>query len=104
MVALVFLATSCVRQARTLPRQEVSGTCEGACQHYLGCKGEYSEASKQTCVTECREIFVYQGEPDRDSLEEFESLQCEAAVAFVEGDGDAGSRPNSDATRASQAR
>ena len=83
---------------------EATGTCEGACDHYLSCKGDASGAAQSTCVAECREIFAYDGEEDRMSLLDFESMQCEAAVAFVDGDGNPDRRTQDDAVRASQAR
>ena len=104
MVALVLLSAGCVRHARPHHvRAGVTGTCEGACGHYLSCKGDGSAEAKRTCVAECREIFVYEGEPDRRSLEDFENLQCEAAVAFVDGDGTSDGAPRNDGTRRTQA-
>jgi len=83
---------SCVRYGRFTGFSTTSGTCDGACQHYLSCKDDERPESFRTCVADCRDIFVYQGEPDRESLRTFESLECKDAVAYVEGDDD-GRRP-----------
>jgi hypothetical protein len=97
--ALVMAAAllSCVRYAR-MQTFTSTGTCAGACRHYLACKGDGSDASQKVCEEDCGEIFVDDGEPDRESLREFEGLDCEIAVAFVDGDGgrrdrSAGSHP-----------
>jgi len=39
----------------------------------------------RSCVAECTEIFIEDGEPDTESLKEYERLSCSDAVAFVEG-------------------
>jgi hypothetical protein len=109
MVALAVLSTGCYRDARqghsmSFRMAQATGTCEGACQHYLGCKGESSAETRATCLAECQEIFVFEGEEDRTSLRDFEGLQCESAVAFVDGDRNPDRRPQEDsATRASTA-
>jgi hypothetical protein len=38
-----------------------------------------------SCVRECSNIFVNDGEIDAESLKEFEQLECADAIAFVEG-------------------
>lgn len=70
-----------------------TGTCDGACRHYVGCKGEPGPDALQTCMAECEEIFVYQGEPDEDSLRVFEGLDCKETIAFVDGNDDGRPRP-----------
>ncbi len=64
--------------------QWFTGTCSGACDYYAHCKarsGEKIGPEVQTaCVTECTEVFS-----SRQSILAFESLVCEDAVAFVEG-------------------
>ena len=55
----------------------VTGTCEGACDHYLSCKGG---GDANACVAECHEVFS-----DPDSLRAFESLTCEDTVEYVDG-------------------
>jgi hypothetical protein len=77
---------SCVRYAQYHRLSAPTGTCDGACRHYVGCKEDESAGAFSSCVDDCREIFVHEGEPDRDSLRVFEGLECKAAVAFVDGD------------------
>lgn len=57
-----------------------SGTCQGACAHYLGCKGVSDAASVQTCTTSCDA----QGYAATD-LADFERTDCATAIQFVEG-------------------
>jgi uncharacterized protein YcfJ len=77
---------SCVRYARFQGVASQTGTCDGACGHYLACKDDQRPESLRSCQAGCRDIFVDHGEPDRDSLRLFEGLECSAAVGFVEGD------------------
>jgi hypothetical protein len=87
ILALTALATSgCFHYTRT-QTFAASGSCSGACDHYLECKGSDSETALDSCLDECEQIFVYRGEPDRASLQDFEELDCEATIAFVDGDG-----------------
>jgi hypothetical protein len=79
---------SCVRYARLKGTASQTGTCDGACRHYLACKDDQSPESLHGCVADCRDIFVDQGKPDRDSLRLFEGLECSAAVGYVEGESD----------------
>jgi len=39
-------------------------------------------------MSDCREIFTYQGEEDGNSLALFEGLACSKAIDFVDGAGD----------------
>lgn len=90
-VAVTLLAgssLSCVRYAQYHRFTAPTGTCDGACRHYLSCKDDDSAGAHGACVAECSEIFVHEGKPDRDSLRVFEGLECKAAVAFVDGDGE----------------
>jgi hypothetical protein len=61
-----------------------TGTCTGACDLYLWCKAEsgqeVAERAKDTCELECAEVFS-----GAEPLAAFESLSCEDAIAFVEG-------------------
>ena len=85
-VGLMAASLSCVRYARFQGFSTQTGTCEGACRHYLSCKDDdHAEASRR-CVADCGEIFVHDGEPDRESLRAFEALECSDAIAFVDGD------------------
>lgn len=83
---VVAMMAGCLRGGQGGRQDSGEGTCYGVCDHYLGCKGDERQESRDTCLTECREIFVQDGTPDRDSLRDFENLECEAAVAFVDGD------------------
>jgi hypothetical protein len=67
---------SCVVNRLVGPR--LTGTCEGACAHYVACKGGKADGAK--CRTECPEVFA-----DRDSLMAFESLTCKNAIEYVDG-------------------
>ena len=80
------LMAGCVHPGQGSRSHADDGTCYGACDHYLGCKGDERPESRDTCLAECREIFVQDGKPDRKSLRMFEDLECEAAVAFVDGE------------------
>ena len=71
-------APACVVQRLTGP--QLTGTCDGACAHYVECKTGHSAADGKRCSTECPEVFS-----DRDSLMAYESLACEDAVEFVDG-------------------
>ena len=69
---------SCVVKRLVGPR--LTGTCSGACAHYIECKPGHPEPDRARCETECPEVFS-----DRDSLMAFESLSCQNAVEFVDG-------------------
>jgi hypothetical protein len=62
-------------------RPHLTGTCSGACDHYLSCKRNSDPAAKQACVSECLEVFQ-----DEESLRAFESLECRDTIEYVEGD------------------
>lgn len=101
LTALGLVVTGCYRQART-QRFASSGSCTGACDHYLDCKESDSVSEREQCLEECEQIFVYKGEPDRASLQDFEELDCKAAVAFVDGDAGQKSRADGRGERRSQ--
>lgn len=71
-------AASCVVQRLVGPR--LTGTCDGACSHYLDCKPGAKPADRARCTAECPDVFA-----DRDSLMAFESLSCSNAVEYVDG-------------------
>jgi len=73
------LLTSCiVRHLVTGPR--LTGTCSGACAHYVECKPGAQPEDRTRCETECPGVFS-----DRDSLMAYESLSCQNAVEYVDG-------------------
>ncbi len=72
------LLGSCVVRYVMGPR--ITGTCSGACDHYVECRGKTSAEVRAACLTECPQVFG-----DRESLMAFESLSCPNTVEFVEG-------------------
>jgi hypothetical protein len=77
--AIILLLTSCiVRNLVSGPK--LTGTCSGACSHYVECKPGHSDLDRQRCELECPGVFS-----DRDSLMAFESLSCKNAVEYVDG-------------------
>lgn len=76
--ALAGLMASCVVHRLVGPR--LTGTCEGACSHYVSCKGGAGNAERQRCLAECPDVFS-----DRDSLMAYETLSCADAVEYVDG-------------------
>ncbi len=79
LIALVALVlTSCIVKRLTGPR--LTGTCAGACDHYVECKPGHSTTDGARCRTECPDVFS-----DRDSLMMYESLSCRDAVEYVDG-------------------
>jgi len=77
-IVLALLVSSCVVKKLMGPR--LTGTCDGACAHYIECKPGHPEADKSRCDAECPEVFS-----DRDSLMAYESLSCPDAVEYVDG-------------------
>lgn len=80
VLGLVFalLITGCI--VKRLNGPELTGTCDGACAHYIACKPGHPEADRRTCIQECPEVFS-----DRDSIMGYESLACHDAVEYVDG-------------------
>lgn len=78
VIGLLIAATiaSCVVNRLMGPR--LTGTCEGACDHYASCKS--GKVDKRRCQTECPDVFA-----DRDSLMAYESLACSDAVEYIDG-------------------
>jgi hypothetical protein len=76
-ILLAFLISSCVVRQIMSPR--LTGTCDGACSHYVVCKSG-GAAEKRRCDLECPDVFS-----DRDSLMAYESLSCPDAVEYVDG-------------------
>lgn len=77
-LALAFLIASCIVKRFTTPR--LTGTCDGACAHYIECKPGHPEADRTRCQAECPDVFT-----DRDSLMGYESLSCKDAVEYIDG-------------------
>jgi len=77
-LALAVALFGCI--VRRVAGPQLTGTCEGACSHYLQCKPGHPESDRPRCEAECPSVFS-----DRDSLMAFESLSCEDAVEFVDG-------------------
>jgi hypothetical protein len=80
-LALLFvalLAGCVVKHLVSGPR--LTGTCKGACDHYVECKRGASKQDRTRCETECPDVFS-----DRDSLMAYESLTCQNAVEYVDG-------------------
>jgi hypothetical protein len=77
---VVMLLASCIVRRLTGPR--VTGTCDGACAHYVECKPGHSDVDRSRCQAECPGVLS-----DRDSLMAYENLSCKDAVEFVDGDG-----------------
>ena len=71
-------ASGCVVRRFTGP--QLTGTCDGACSHYVQCKPGHANADRNRCLAECPDVFS-----DRDSLMTYESLACEDAVEYVDG-------------------
>jgi hypothetical protein len=59
---------------------QLTGTCDGACAHYVQCKPGHGEADRTRCLAECPDVFS-----DQDSLMAYESLACDDAVDFIDG-------------------
>jgi len=74
----VMLAACIVKTFSTGPR--LTGTCEGACEHYNECKPGHPKEAFSRCRTECPEVFS-----DEDSLRGFESLSCKDTLEYVDG-------------------
>lgn len=76
--ALAALMASCVVHRLVGPR--LTGTCSGACTHYVSCKPGAGDAERDRCRAECPDVLS-----DRDSLIAFESLSCADAVEYIDG-------------------
>jgi hypothetical protein len=72
------MISGCIVQRFTSP--QLTGTCDGACAHYVQCKPGHSKAERDRCIAECPDVFS-----DRDSLMAYESLACDDAVEYVDG-------------------
>jgi len=77
-LAMAAAVSGCVVRYINGPR--LTGTCDGACQHYADCKGGVSSEVHQACLDECPAALG-----DRDARMAFESLSCTDTVEYVEG-------------------
>lgn len=77
-VAIAMMIASCVVHQLMGPR--LTGTCEGACSHYISCKSGRLDGAMTRCKSECPDVFS-----DRDSLMAYESLACADAVEYIDG-------------------
>lgn len=85
-VVLALALGACVKR-QTLGSRQVTGTCEGACEHYASCKKGDDPALLRRCVRECKVIYADDaGVEDTETLGLFERLDCEEAIGFVEGE------------------
>jgi hypothetical protein len=57
-------------------------TCEGACSHYLSCKGSGTSESHVQCTKSCEAMNL-----DAKTLQSFSESTCSDAIAAVEGNG-----------------
>ncbi len=78
-VVMALLLTSCIVK-HMIAGPRLTGTCEGACAHYIQCKPGAQAEDRNRCETECPGVFS-----DRDSLMAYESLSCQNAVEYVDG-------------------
>jgi hypothetical protein len=60
--------------------RRLTGTCDGACKHYVECKPGHPETARDRCRAECPDVFS-----DEDSLMMFESLSCHDTLEYVDG-------------------
>jgi hypothetical protein len=79
VLLLAILVTSCVVK-RFVSGPRLTGTCQGACDHYIECKHGARKEDRVRCETECPDVFS-----DQDSLMAYESLSCQDAVEYVDG-------------------
>lgn len=77
-LVLAVVLAGCIVKRLTTPR--LTGTCDGACAHYVECKPGHSEEDRTRCRIECPDVFR-----DADSLMGYESLSCKDAVEYIDG-------------------
>jgi hypothetical protein len=80
LLLCAFFASCAARPNPLVHQRRLTGTCQGACEYYVACKGFEDPALTRACVAECDEVFS-----DAESLRAFESLSCDNVVLFVEG-------------------
>ncbi len=77
---LAVIALSGCFKSHYVTRRKLTGTCSGACNYYLTCKGSNDQVLYQACLSECGQVFS-----DAVSLAAFESLYCADLIAYIEG-------------------
>lgn len=77
-LAIAVLMASCIVKRFTSP--QLTGTCGGACAHYVECKPGHPAADRTRCEAECPGVFT-----DSESLMGYESLSCKDAVEYIDG-------------------
>lgn len=77
-LVLAVVMAGCIVKRLTTPK--LTGTCDGACSHYVECKPGHSEDDRSRCNIECPDVFR-----DTDSLMGYESLSCKDAVEYIDG-------------------
>ena len=75
--AVAVALSGCV--VRYLRGPTLTGTCAGACDHYVGCR-DGGDDLRAACLAECPAVFT-----DAETLMAFESLSCSDTVEYVEG-------------------
>ncbi len=80
LLGVTALVSACA-VVRTITGRTVTGTCEGACDHYVTCKPGAGSRDHAACLEECPQVFS-----DRESIGAYESLSCADAVSYVDGD------------------
>ncbi len=78
-VIILLLFSACIVR-HMMGGPHLTGTCGGACAHYIECKPGHPEQDRSRCEQECPGVFA-----DRDSLMMYESLSCKDAVEYVDG-------------------
>ncbi len=78
VAAIAMILASCIVHRLSGPR--LTGTCDGACAHYIECKPGHADRDRMRCTSECPQVFS-----DRDSLMAYESLSCQDAVEYIDG-------------------
>jgi hypothetical protein len=78
VLSIAFFGGCIVKRFVSGPR--LTGTCQGACDHYVECKAGARKEDRMRCESECPDVFS-----DRDSLMAYESLSCTNAVEYVDG-------------------
>jgi hypothetical protein len=78
-VIILLLFSACIVK-HLVGGPRLTGTCDGACAHYIECKPGHPTQERLRCQKECPGVFA-----DSDSLMMYESLSCKDAVEYVDG-------------------